>query len=378
MGPVVKRLMTAQAFRRVTSASLAGSRCSAIGIEGAGVLEELLGGERTGRALERRGGRASGTLAGMPLHPTIEALHQGMRQNPDSREMHELTPEEGRAAYRALGQAFGPGPDLARVEDRAAPGPAGDIPLRVYAPQSEGPLPVLVYYHGGGFVIGDLESHDRPCRELCKAAGCLLVAVDYRLAPEHPFPAAVEDSLAALHWIADNAAALGGDPKRLAVGGDSAGGNLAAVMALLARDGGPALRLQLLVYPTVDRRIERYPSTEENAEAPFLGKVTMEWFMGHYLGTAEVTEAHLDPRVSPLLADSHAGLPPALTLTAGFDPLRDQGTAYHEALTGAGVDSTLHAFDNMPHAFFQLSGLVEEGKQAIAESAAALRAAFAD
>ena len=312
----------------------------------------------------------------MPLHPQIKPLVDAMAANPDAKKMVDQTLEEARATYVALGAMFGPGPQVGGVTDLAIPGPGGEIPLRVYTPEAEGPFGMLVFYHGGGWVIGDLDSHDRECRALCRGAGCLVVSVQYRLAPEHVFPAAPDDAFAALTWVAAHAEELGGDGSRIAVGGDSAGGNLAAVVALLARDaGGPALRFQLLVYPAVDMRLDNpFASRQENAEAPFLNRETMDWFEGHYFkGDVDRT----DPKLSPLLASSHAGLPPALIATAEFDPLRDEGEAYAKTLQEAGVAATLHRYDGMPHVFFQLWAITDAGKELIAEASEALRGALA-
>ena len=314
----------------------------------------------------------------MPLHPQVTALVAAMAANSDAKATHEQTPKEARDGYRALAALFGPLPDVAAVEDRTLPGPAGEIPIRVYRPQGTGPFGVLVFYHGGGWVIGDLDTHDRECRLLCKGAGCLVVSVDYRLAPEHPFPAAVDDAFAALKWIGQNTAELGGDPRRIAVGGDSAGGNLSAVMTLLARDeGGPPLCYQLLVYPAVDARANvDYRSRVKNAEAPFLTQATMDYFIGHYLGGRAAGRSRKDFRMSPLLAESHRDLPPALLVTAEFDPLRDEGEAYARALEAARVPVILHRYDGMPHVFFQLSPILDAGKQLIDEVSAALREVF--
>ncbi len=313
----------------------------------------------------------------MPLHPQVQALVEGMAADPDARPTHELTPKEARDGYRAMASLLGPPPEVASVQDRAIPGPAGEIPIRVYRPQGDGPFGVLVFYHGGGWVIGDLETHDRECRALCNGASCLVVAIDYRLAPESPFPAAVDDAFAALRWVAANAASLGGDPVRLAVGGDSAGGNLSAVVSLLARDaGGPSLRFQLLVYPAVDlREVDDYRSRVSNGEAPFLPWSTVAYFREHYLGSGD-SELLADPRVSPLLASSHRGLPPALVVTAEFDPLRDEGEAYARALEGAGVPVQLHRYDGMPHVFFQLSPIVEDGRALLDEASRVLKEAI--
>jgi acetyl esterase len=311
----------------------------------------------------------------MPLHPQIVALVDAIAASPGNKEMSASTPEEGRAFYTAFAASLGPGPDLGSVTDRRIPGPAGEIPLRVYLPEGAGPFAVLVFYHGGGWVIGNLDTHDRECRSLCQQAGCIVVSVDYRLAPEHPYPAAVDDAFAALGWVGEHAAELGGDPRRIAVGGDSAGGNLAAVVAILARDAsGPALRFQLLVYPAVDSRSPSgFASRTENADAPFLTLATMEWFQAHYLPNAADCE---DPKVSPLLAASHADLPPALVVTAEFDPLRDEGEAYADALQQSGVEATLHRYDGMPHLIFQLGPVTDAGRELLAEAADALRKAL--
>lgn len=312
----------------------------------------------------------------MPLHPTVVAMAEAMRTNPDYRPTSQLTPQAAREGYRALSALLGPLPEVGNVQDRTIEGPDGPLRLRVYMPKTgAGPHPVLLYMHGGGWVIGDLDTHDRECRTLCNDTPCVVVALDYRLAPEHPYPAAVHDTWAALQWVARNASELGGDPKRLAVGGDSAGGNLAAIAALRARDaGGPALRAQLLVYPSVAGALLIYPSHSENATAPFLPLDSMRYFRGHYLGDVEATQ---DPEVAPIHAASHSNLPPALIITAEFDPLRDEGRAYAEKLKEAGVDVRLIEYAGMPHMFFQLSPVLEEGKAALRESAELLRKAFA-
>jgi acetyl esterase len=312
----------------------------------------------------------------MPLDPQLKPLIDAMESNPDAKQTHEQSPEEAREAYRALGAMFGPGEAVARLENRSFPGPESKVPLRIYTPEGEGPFAVLVFYHGGGFVIGDLDSHDKECRALCNRAGCIVVAVHYRLAPEHPFPAAPNDCYAALQWVAAHASEFRGDPSRLAVGGDSAGGNLSAVIALLARDqDGPPLRFQLLIYPTVDARsLDAYPSQAENASGPILKRETMEYFMGHYMGSGSQSDSNrMDVRASPILAESLAGLPPALIITAELDPLRDEGEAYAEALEAAGVSTVLCRYDGQPHAFFQLSPILDAGKLALDQAAAALR-----
>ena len=288
----------------------------------------------------------------------------------------ERTAETSREAYRGLAATLPPGPDVA-VADRTIPGPAGDIPIRTYTPAGDGPFPVLVFLHGGGWTIGDLDTHDHPARTLCAEAGVVVVSVDYRLAPEHPFPAALDDAWAAVRWVAEHGDEVGADARRLAVGGDSAGGNLAAVVALRAREeGGPEIALQLLVYPAVDMRRgneERYPSLRDNAEGYILTLDTMYWFGDNYIPDDAL---RLDWRVSPLLADDHAGLPPALVITAEFDPLRDEGAAYARALEDAGVPVTHTLYEGTIHTMYQLAPFIPAGAAALSESAAALRAAF--
>jgi len=288
-----------------------------------------------------------------------------------------LSPPEARKAYAASRPVLQPDPPaVAEVRSLAATGPAGTIPLRLYRGQGlpqAGAQPALVYFHGGGWVIGDLESHDQVCRALANAVPCIVVAVDYRLAPEHKFPAAAEDAIAATRWIADNAASLGIDPKRLAVAGDSAGGNLAAVVALDARDrGGPRIVHQVLVYPGTDMRMG-WPSLERHAEQLPLTRASMRWFIAHYLRSASDAT---DWRASPLLAPSLKGLPPALVVTAGFDVLGDEGEAYAKALSAAGVAARHERFEGQIHGFLNMGRIVEDSGRLIAMAAAALRDSF--
>jgi acetyl esterase len=288
--------------------------------------------------------------------------------------VEEPTPEELRQNYAALG-ATESRPPVASVTDRAIPGPAGDIPLRVYVPTEEpGPRPVLVYLHGGGWVIGSIETHDGTSRALAQGTGATVVSVDYRLAPEHPFPAAIDDCLAAVRWVAENAAELDVDPARLAVGGDSAGGNLAAVTAAELRDSDVDVRFQLLVYPVTDCTMS-HRSIVENGDGYFLTAETMAWFLDHYVGLGDRT-GH---RVSPLhLPDEAlAGLPPALVITAEYDPLRDEGEAYAARLAANGVATTVTRYDGVVHGFFAMRDFVPEGKAAVDQACEALRAALA-
>lgn len=290
---------------------------------------------------------------------------------------HQVPPAVARRLYRDTRAALTPDPppvESARLV--LAPGPAGPVPLRAYRPQGTGPdaaLPALVYFHGGGWVIGDLDTHDVVCRTLANGARCAVFSVEYRKAPEAPFPAAVEDAIAATSWVAGNAAALGVDAARIAVGGDSAGGNLAAVVALAARDAaGPALAFQLLIYPAVDQRMG-HPSIEANGEGYLLTKQNMLYFRSHYLPN----EADwLDWRASPLLAPSLAGLPPAFVLTAGYDPLVDEGRAYAERLAREGVSAEYRCYEGMVHGFITMGRVLDAANAALSECAAALARAF--
>jgi acetyl esterase len=309
----------------------------------------------------------------MPLDPqaklVLDALAAVTMPDPWT-----IEPAVFRAQVREM-RAAAPEEPIGGVEDRSVPGPAGRVPVRVYTPLEPGrtALPVLAFFHGGGFVIGDLDSHDATCRALANAARCAVVAVDYRLAPEAKFPAAAEDCYAATCWIAANAADLGVDPARIAVGGDSAGGNLAAVTALLARDrSGPRLAHQLLVYPVIDCAFDT-PSYRENAEGYFLTREMMRWFWHHYL---EKPDHAADPYASPIRARSLAGLAPATVITAEYDPLRDEGEAYAARLLQAGVPTSLTRYDGVIHGFFGMGALIDKGRHAVAQAGRALREAF--
>jgi acetyl esterase len=288
-----------------------------------------------------------------------------------------LSPKEARQLFRETRPASTPTPPtIGLVKDVAADGPHGPIPLRLYRPagvDAAACLPVLVYFHGGGWVIGDLDTHDVLCRQLTAEAGISVISVDYRLAPEHKFPASVDDAWAATRFIVDHAAELNVDASRLAVAGDSAGGNLAAVVALLARDqGGPAIRLQVLNYPVTDCRIDS-PSYGEFADGFLLTRVSMQWFIDHYLKSPADAG---DWRASPLRAPSLAGLPPALIITAGFDPLRDEGEAYAARLRQAGVRVDAVCFGGMIHGFLPMGRLISTGNRAVSLVAGALRQAL--
>jgi acetyl esterase len=266
--------------------------------------------------------------------------------------------------------------EVGRLEDRTIPGPDGnDVPVRIYWPVDEAPsLPVVVFFHGGGWVFGGIESHDATVRSLVDQSGFVFVSVDYRLAPESRYPAAADDCYAATVWVADNAESLGVDPARIAVAGDSAGGNLAAVVALMARDrNGPALAFQLLVYPCTDMEPARYGSYHENARGFFLTSEAMHWFYDHYAGDAD----RKHPYLAPINEADLAGLPPALVITAEFDPLRDEGEAYARCLREAGVPAESVRYDGQIHGFFSMTTTLERAKDAQAAAAAALRGALA-
>ena len=314
-----------------------------------------------------------------------------MTINPDAAKVVELIIASGRPPYPTIGHVAAreifvasrailqPDPSpVGEVRDLAATGPAGEIPLRLYRGQgtdASRPQPTLIYYHGGGWVLGNLESHDGVCRDIANAAQCTVISVDYRLAPEAKFPAAADDSIAAAQWIHDNAETLGIDRNRLAVGGDSAGGNLSAVVALHARDnGGPSLKLQVLIYPSADMS-SVYPSYEEFAEQLPLTRSTMDWFVDLYL-KQRATDAK-DWRASPLHAKSLAGLPPAFIITAGMDPLRDEGEEFARALMKAGVAVETKRFDGQIHGFLTMGRIIKDSQVAIADIATELRKAFA-
>ena len=291
---------------------------------------------------------------------------------------HTLTPLEARRLYRERRAYTQPAaPKVASVRDMKVPGPLGDIPVRVYRPFGSAPnavLPVLVFYHGGGWTIGDLDTHDTLCRELANGASVCVVAVDYRMGPEHRFPAAVNDSLACAYWVKREAAMLGVDAGRLAVGGDSAGGNLAAVVAIAARDAGDLdVAYQLLIYPATDMR-RNAPSHTANGIGYLLTSETMTYFHDHYID--DVKHDH-DWRASPLLCEDLSRLPPALVVTAGFDPLRDEGLEYAARLTAAGNRAVQVCFERQIHGFITMGRVLDDANTAVTLCAAELRRALA-
>ncbi len=308
----------------------------------------------------------------MSVDPVVAAI---LAQNAEAGAppMSSLSPADARAAYLAM-QAPALELTLAKVEDRTIDGPEGPIGIRIYTPEGPGPFPLHVHYHGGGWVIGDLDTHDRDCRTLAREAGCIVVAVDYRLAPEHPFPAAPEDCYAATCWAADHAESLGARSGAITVGGDSAGGNLAAVVCLIAKArGGPHIALQLLIYPVTDHDFT-LPSYTENGEGYLLTLETMQWFWDLYCPL----EQRDDWRACPSKAASLEGLPEAVIMTAQYDPLRDEGHAYGDALKAAGVPVTVKCFDGMIHSFFSLAHLIPAAQDAVTMAVDALRRAHGE
>jgi acetyl esterase len=308
------------------------------------------------------------------LTPQVQLVVDLAAQNPTT-PIEQLSPAEARASYKRFAALGDVATEVASIDNLTIPGPAGDLPVRVYVPYGapETARPTLVWLHGGGFVIGDLDTAECAATALAAASGAMVVSVDYRLAPEHRFPAAAEDCYAALRWVAA-AESLGVDPGRLAIGGDSAGGNLAAATALMARDrGGPSLVLQVLVVPCLDARMES-PSVAANGTGLFLQASTMRWFWDCYLGRDADGD---NPYAAPARAGDLRGLPPALVITAEYDPLRDEGEAYAAALSAAGVACESRRFAGQVHTFFARPNVFgPEGAEAVATAGAALRAAF--
>ena len=315
------------------------------------------------------------------LHPDARALLDLIEER-GVPATHTLSPVEARAFYRDRRSFTQPtAPDLGGVRDTHCEGPHGRIPLRIYRPMGTGAapsrgvtLPVLVYYHGGGWTIGDLDTHDVLCRQLCNGSGAVVVAVDYRMGPEHRFPAAVDDCLAATQWVARHARELGVDAARLAVGGDSAGGNLAAVVAIAARDAGDLpIAWQLLIYPATDMR-RGHPSHTTNGSGYLLTTETISYYHDNYVADP----GHdLDWRASPLLCEDLSRLPPALVLTAGFDPLRDEGLAYADRLVAAGNRASYVCYERQIHGFITMGRIIDEANSAVTLCAAELARALA-
>jgi acetyl esterase len=302
----------------------------------------------------------------MPVDPQIAAILEVLA-SAGAPPLTSGSPEQARAAFRfTTVDMRNPATlaDVASIDNQEVPGPAGSIPIRVYRPSTQGPVPTIVFFHGGGFVIGDLDTHDDHGRLLCRDVDAVVVSVDYRLAPEHKFPAGFEDCYAATRWAADNISSLGGDADRLAVAGDSAGGNLAAAVAVAARDQGPSIAAQLLIYPGVDfTDDDTHASRIENAEGYFLTADDMVWFREHYISEEHVT----DPRASVLHAEDLSGVAPAVIGVGEFDPLRDEGVAYAKKLSDAGVEVLLHRFDGMVHGFYGMGPLASKAAEAVTQ-----------
>lgn len=308
----------------------------------------------------------------MPLHPQVQAVVEAFKAQPPIDFAH-ISAVEFRAAFN-LPPASRPCDPVARIEDRSMAGPGGPLRLRLYVPQGAGPWPVTLYFFGGGFVFGSVEITDHICRALAHRARTLVVSVDYRLAPEAPFPAAVEDACAALRWVLQHAANDGGDASRIAVAGDSAGGNLAAVLAQWAREQGMVLRHQLLLYPPMDAAGDS-DSYREFANDYAFTAAQMDWFWRQYLPS---TAMHEDVRASPLRQRELRGLPAATVFTAEYDPLRDEGEAYARALQAAGVRVAHKRWPGQIHGFLLLSDVLDDADLALDEAASALRSAFVE
>ena len=311
----------------------------------------------------------------MPVDPQAQVVLD-MLKAMNAPDVSTQTVADARAGMEASRQLYSSAPEpVFKIENRKIPGPASEIPVRIYTPEGDGPFPVLVYFHGGGWVIGSLDTHDGVCRSLTNQAQCIVVSVDYRLAPEHKFPAAADDCYAATTWVVENAASINGKRDRVAVGGDSAGGNLAAVVSLMAKErGGPHIVFQLLVYPATDYYIPGTTSIRENGEGYYLTLNAMIWFWNHYANSEEDAN---NPHMAPLRAKDLHSLPPALVITAEYDPLRDEGEMYATRLQEAGVSVTATRYNGMIHGFFSLSTMLDQAKVAVAEAAAALKVAFA-
>jgi acetyl esterase/lipase len=306
----------------------------------------------------------------MALHPQCKAFLDILASG-GGPPLNQLPLEQARAVPGLMVNFGSPEEPVVRIENRTVPGPDQPIAVRVYKPSLSDHLPAVMFFHGGGFVLCDLDSHDRECRSLANQSGCAVIAVDYRRAPEHRYPAAAEDAYAATRYVAEHASELGIDASRMAVCGDSAGGNLAAVVSLMARDrGGPSLRYQLLVYPLTDFTDDSPSLREYNGV--FLSTEMMDWFADSYVPPADRRQ----PYASPLLASDLRGLPPAYVITAECDMVRDQGEAYARALQAAGVAVESRRYEGMIHPFFSLGGIVDSGREAITDAASKLRAAL--
>ncbi len=307
----------------------------------------------------------------MPIDAQIQRLLDARAKLPA---IHTLSIADARSLMAARDIPGMRKPEVASVVERSIAGPGGPLTLRIYTPRGAGPFPLMSFFHGGGFVLCSLDTHDGMCRNLCAGIGCVVVSVDYRLAPEHKFPAALDDCLAATRWTAEHADELKGDATRLMVAGDSAGGNFAAVTALRARDeGGPRLCAQMLIYPVTDHYSADLPSMRDNAEGYGLTRAAMRYYWDHYLNDASEARHAL---AAPRHAASLANLPPTLIVTAEYDPLRDEGEDYGAALVRAGVPVTLRRWLGVNHGFFFFPGVVERATSAVDEACAWARDIF--
>ncbi|HQR04075.1 MAG: alpha/beta hydrolase [Proteobacteria bacterium] len=311
----------------------------------------------------------------MPLNPQTEAMLKGMAAAMPAIDFASITAPAMRAAMSIPNPLMAAAAEpVARIENRTVPRHKGETPIRIYVPEGKGPMPITVYFHGGGWVIGTLDMYNPTCTKLANRTGSIVVSVDYRLAPEAKFPEPVDDCLGALRWVHDNAASFGGDRTRIAVAGDSAGGNLSAVVAQLSRNGGPALCHQLLIYPVTDLSATT-PSYRENGPLNLLlSDAMMKWFADQYLPSQSCA---FDHRASPLLEKNLKHLPGATVITAEFDPLRDEGEAYARALTDAGIPTALRRWNGQVHGFMGMLGIIDDALEALEFGAEGLRKAFA-
>jgi acetyl esterase len=308
----------------------------------------------------------------LPVDPQIQVLLDRATGVPAT---HTLAVAAARTQYEGRVALMAPPAEIAGLREQTIEGPGGPLRIRLYTPRGTGPFPLLVFFHGSGFVLCSLDTHDGMCRNLCAGAGCIVASVDYRLAPEHKFPAGIDDCLHATRWAAAHAAELGANAKHIAVGGDSAGGNMATVTALRVREeSGTLLCGQLLLYPVTDYHTPGTPSYEENAEGYGLTRDTMKWFWDHYLSDASEGAY---PHASPLRATDLSGLPPALVITAEYDPLRDEGELYAEKLKAAGVPVALSRYNGVNHGFMFWVGVVDKAGAAMNEACEWLRSVFA-
>ncbi|MBX5893052.1 alpha/beta hydrolase [Pseudomonas aeruginosa] len=302
----------------------------------------------------------------MPVDPHIAALLDALAMSGEKK-LYECTPEEARTSYRALAASLHPPgatAPIGGVEDIAVQGASGELHARVYRPDGSGPFPTTTFFHGGGFVFGDLDTHDNVCREICRGSQVVVVSVAYRLAPEHPFPAAVDDAIAATQWVVDHAIDLGGN-HLVAVAGDSAGGNLSAVVAQAFKVAETELAGQFLIYPATDIPSARHLSWRQNSTGYLLDRPLIEWFLRHYSGGERSLE---DPRIAPIHGSNFSGLCPAVIVTAQFDPLRDVGLAYGEMLRAARVPLHVEQCKGLIHGFFEMGQISPEAQSAIERS----------